>query len=131
MKVLLVDDQSSARRVLASIISKLDGTEIHEASSLAEARRVLESTALDVALIDLRLSNDATNREGLTLLAEIREKTAVVPIMVTASQEMPEIRMAMRLGAYDYILKDDLCEELVLPVLTGLGARRRLEREVR
>jgi DNA-binding NtrC family response regulator len=38
--------------------------------------------------------------------------------------------MAMRVGAYDYILKDDLCDELVLPVLTGLRTRRRLEREV-
>ena len=35
--------------------------------------------------------------------------------------------MAMRVGAYDYILKDDLCDELVLPVLNGLHSRRRLE----
>jgi DNA-binding NtrC family response regulator len=39
--------------------------------------------------------------------------------------------MAMRVGAYDYILKDDLCDELVLPVLTGLHTRRRLEHELR
>src|SRR5262249_50771470 len=49
----------------------------------------------------------------------------------TAYQEIAEIRMAMRVGAYDYILKDDLCDELVLPVLTGLRSRRRLETELR
>ena len=31
----------------------------------------------------------------------------------------------MRVGAYDYILKDDLCDELVLPVLTALRSRGR------
>jgi DNA-binding NtrC family response regulator len=129
--VLLVDDQASARRVLASIVVKLGDTDIFEASSLAEARRLLDAQPLDVALVDLRLSDDARNRDGLVLVEEIRDRTSVVPIIVTASQEMAEIRMAMRVGAYDYILKDDLCDELVLPVLTALGARRRLEREVR
>jgi DNA-binding NtrC family response regulator len=131
MKVLIVDDQGSARRVLAGIIAKLEEIEIHEAAGLAEARRALEGARFDAALIDLRLGPDARNRDGLVLVEEIRARTTTVPIIVTASHEMNEIRTAMRLGAYDYILKDDLCDELVLPVLTGLGSRRRLEREVR
>jgi DNA-binding NtrC family response regulator len=132
MKVLIVDDQASARRVLASIVAKLgDGTEIVEASSLVEARAALEPGDVDVALVDLRLSADARNRDGLTLVEEIRARTATVPIVVTAYQEMAEIRKAMRVGAYDYILKDDLCDELVLPVVGAIGSRRRLEREVR
>jgi DNA-binding NtrC family response regulator len=129
--VLLVDDQASARRVLASIVGKLPAIEIFEASSLADARRVLEAEPIDVALVDLRLSDDARNRDGLTLVEEIRRRTTAVAIIVTASQEMAEIRMAMRVGAYDYILKDDLCDELVLPVLSGIGNNQRLEREVR
>ena len=84
-----------------------------------------------MALIDLRLSQDARNRDGLVLVEEIRARTAIVPIIVTAYQEVAEIRMAMRVGAYDYILKDDLCDELVLPVLTGVSSRRRLEHELR
>jgi DNA-binding NtrC family response regulator len=131
MRVLIVDDQASARRVLGSIVSKLEAVEIFQAASLAEARRVLEAEAIDVALIDLRLSADARNRDGLVLVEQIRAQTGAIPIIVTASHEMPEIRMAMRVGAYDYILKDDLCDELVLPVLTLIGSRRRLEREVR
>ena len=131
MKVLIVDDQTSARRVLSAIVGKLDGVEIQEADSLEAARRAIEGQAFDVALIDLRLGPGARNRDGLTLVEEIRARTAVVPIIVTAYQEIGEIRMAMRVGAYDYILKDDLCDELVLPVLTGLRSHRRLEHEVR
>jgi DNA-binding NtrC family response regulator len=130
MKVLIVDDQASARRVLAAIVGKLDDVVITEAGDLGAARRAIETQGLDVALIDLRLGPDARNRDGLTLVEEIRARTSIVPIIVTAYQEVAEIRMAMRVGAYDYILKDDLCDELVLPVLTGLQSRRRLEREV-
>jgi DNA-binding NtrC family response regulator len=131
MKLLIVDDQASARRVLSAIVGKLDDVEIEEADSLESARRAIENRALDVALLDLRLGSDARNRDGLVLVEEIRARTAIVPIIVTAYQEVAEIRQAMRVGAYDYILKDDLCDELVLPVLTGLRTRRRLEHEVR
>ena len=131
MKLLIVDDQASARRVLSAIVGKLDDVEIEEADSLESARRAIENQALDVALLDLRLGSDARNRDGLVLVEEIRARTAIVPIIVTAYQEVAEIRQAMRVGAYDYILKDDLCDELVLPVLTGLRTRRRLEHEVR
>jgi DNA-binding NtrC family response regulator len=130
MKILIVDDQTSARRVLAAIVGKLGDVQIEEADSLTTARRALEERPFDVALLDLRLSTDARNRDGLVLVEEIRARTTVVPIIVTAYQEVAEIRMAMRVGAYDYILKDDLCDELVLPVLTELRNRRRLEHEV-
>ena len=131
MRVLIVDDQASARRVLSAIVSKLEDVTVAEADGLAAARAALDAQPFDVALIDLRLGPDARNRDGLTLVEEIRARTSVVPIIVTAYQEVAEIRMAMRVGAYDYILKDDLCDELVLPVLTGLRSRRRLERELR
>ena len=131
MKLLIVDDQASARRVLSAIVGKLDDVEIEEADSLESARLAIENRALDVALLDLRLGTDARNRDGLVLVEEIRARTTIVPIIVTAYQEVAEIRQAMRVGAYDYILKDDLCDELVLPVLTGLRTRRRLEHEVR
>ena len=124
MKILIVDDQTSARRVLGAIVGKLGDVQIEEADSLTTARRALEERSFDVALLDLRLSTDARNRDGLVLVEEIRARTTVVPIIVTAYQEVAEIRQAMRVGAYDYILKDDLCDELVLPVLTGLRTRR-------
>jgi DNA-binding NtrC family response regulator len=130
MRVLIVDDQASARRVLSSIVSKLGDVDVVEADGLTAARAALDAQPLDVALIDLRLGSDARNRDGLALVEEIRARTSVVPIIVTVYQEVAEIRMAMRVGAYDYILKDDLCDELVLPILTGLRSRRRLEHEL-
>ncbi|MCP3137305.1 sigma-54-dependent transcriptional regulator [Pyxidicoccus xibeiensis] len=131
MKILIIDDQRSARRVLTSVLSPMRDVELREASSLAEARKVLADEPVDVALVDIRLDSDARNRDGLTLIEEIRRKTSAVPIVVTVSSEMTEIRTAMRLGAYDYVLKDELCEELIVPILEGLRDRRKLEHEVR
>src|SRR3982751_1237338 len=99
MRLLIVDDQASARRVLSAIVAKLEGVEIEEADGLASARQVLETRAPDVALIDLRLGPDARNRDGLVLVEEIRARTSVVPIIVTGYQEGAGIRKAMRAGA--------------------------------
>lgn len=131
MKVLLVDDHAPARRTLARCLASLDGLEIYEAESLSAARTLLARQLIDVALIDLRLDeHDPDSREGLTLVRELHAHSTTIPIVVTASSAMDEIRSAMRSGAYAYILKDELCEELVVPVLAELLSRRALERAV-
>jgi DNA-binding NtrC family response regulator len=130
MKILIVDDELSARLNLSSILEVLGGVEITEATNLEEARRELARVQPDVALVDIRLSReDMRNQDGLTLVGEIRGRTTTVPVVVTGSNEMALIRRAMRMGAYDYILKDELCEELVAPVINGLRDRQRLEDE--
>jgi len=130
MNILIVDDQPSARLILSELLSSVEGVRIHEAASLAHARRVIASTPIDVSLIDVRLDPDTPNWDGITLVSEIREQTTAIPVVVTRSSEWEQIRAAMRAGAYDYILKDHLCEEMVLPIIEGLRKRQRLEQEV-
>jgi two-component system response regulator HydG len=131
MNILIVDDQRSARLVLRDILQRAGGLVLYEAASLDEARRRLAGTSIDVALIDIRLSADGHDRDGLTLISEIRARhPSTAAIVVTVLSEMAEIRRAIRGGAYDYILKDELCDELVLPVIAELRSRRRLEAEV-
>jgi DNA-binding NtrC family response regulator len=130
MHVLVVDDSRSARHNLRMILDALGGVTVHEAASLREARAALGQHPLDLCLVDIRLSDDLRNRDGLTLVREITEGTSAVAVCVTASNEMAEIRTAMRYGAYDYILKEDLCEELLAPLVEGLRSKRQLEREV-
>jgi two-component system response regulator HydG len=50
--------------------------------------------------------------------------------MVTASTELAEVRQAMRDGAADYVLKDELSAEMLLPIIEGIGERLRLRGEV-
>ena len=130
MNILIVDDQKSARRALARILEQQTDIALLEAASLGEARATLEAADVDLAFVDIRLSDDMRNTDGLTLVRDIKRAGNTVSICLTAAGEMSLIREAMRAGAYDYILKDDLCSELIVPVVQGLRDKQRLEREV-
>jgi DNA-binding NtrC family response regulator len=130
MKVLLVDDQRSARQVLADIVRQIGNVSIFQAEDLTGAKSVLMNESIDLALVDIRLGPDLRNRDGLELVGFMRKNTTTVPVIVTISNEMEQIRAAMRLGAYDYILKDALCEELVVPIVESVRKQLLLEREV-
>jgi DNA-binding NtrC family response regulator len=132
VKVLIVDDQRSARKVLKDILDPLQGIELSEAASLREAQLAIEQNQPDLALVDIRLSERPTDRGGLELLGWLAAKQLDVPaVMVTVSSELSEIREAMRLGAKDYVLKDELCPEMLLPIVEGLREKMQLSAQVR
>src|SRR6185437_12000257 len=102
MKILIVDDQRSARRVLRTMLATLEGVEVSEAGSVDEARQLVQRTPPDLLLLDIRLSPDARDRGGLDLLRRLRANGSAVPaVMVTSLVELSEIREAMRNGAQD------------------------------
>jgi DNA-binding NtrC family response regulator len=131
MKILIVDDQRSARRVLREMISTLQDVEIFEAGTVADALAAVERTPPDLLLLDIRLSSDARDRGGLDVLRKLRSTGSGIPaVMVTSLVELGEIREAMRSGAQDYVLKDELCPEMLLPVVESFRERLALRGEV-
>ena len=95
-----------------------------------EALALIEKAPPDLLLLDIRLSPDARDRGGLDLLRKLRATGSSVPaVMVTSLVELAEIREAMRNGAQDYVLKDELCPEMLLPIVESVprapGAARR------
>src|SRR5215471_1301582 len=132
MKILVVDDQRSARRILKQILTQLDDIEVLEAATASEANAVIESGAPDLLLLDIRLSEDPRDRGGLSVLKAARAAGRATPaVMVTASTELAEIREAMRQGAQDYVLKDELGPEMLLPIVEGIRERLGLRTGVR
>lgn len=131
MKILVIDDQRSARRLLRQILAALSYVEVVEADSLESAKAAVETEAIDLMLVDVRLSESYTDRGGLELLSWVRETGRATPaVMVTTSTELAEIRDAMRRGAQDYVLKDELSAEMLLPIVEGIHERLRLKGEV-
>ena len=116
-KILIVDDDRSLRRGLRQLILRMDGAEVIEADSLSSARSAIAEAHPDVMLLDIRLNDQPGDRSGLDLLRELNRTGQSVPtVMVTSSTELADLREAMRLGARDYVLKDELCAELLLPI---------------
>ncbi len=131
MKILIVDDQRSARSVLRRMLEPLPDTRVLEATSKGEALAQAALHDPDLVLLDIRLSRDPRDRGGLEVLSELRRGGhRASAIMVTALSEMAEVREAMRLGACDYIIKDELGEEVVLPIVESHRERLRLHAEV-
>jgi DNA-binding NtrC family response regulator len=131
MKILIVDDQRSARRVLRTMLATLDDVEVIEAGGVEEALGLVHKGPPDLLLLDIRLSPDARDRGGLDLLRKLRSTGSSIPaIMVTSLVELSEIREAMRNGAQDYVLKDELCPEMLLPIVKTFRERFALRGEV-
>ncbi len=131
MKILIVDDQRSGRRVLKQMLGTLPDLEILEAASIEEATFAVEKSSPDLLLLDIRLSDDPRDRGGLEILRRVRASGRATPaVMVTSMSEFAEVREAMRLGAQDYVPKDELCPEMLLPIVEGQRERLMLKGEV-
>jgi two-component system response regulator HydG len=131
MKVLVVDDQRSARRVVKQMLTGLEDIEVLEAGSQSEAMSAVETASPDLLLLDIRLSEDPRDRGGLEILKTVRAAGRSIPaVIITSSSELAEIREAMRQGAQDYVLKDELSPEMLLPIVEGIRERMNLRGEV-
>jgi len=131
MKFLLLDDQRGARTVLKRLLEDRPDIDVVEASSADEARLRVETQDIDAMLLDIRLSDAPNDRGGLDFLRWARSTGRTMPaVMVTGVSELAEIREAMRQGAQDYVLKDELCAEMILPIVDGIRERFALKGEV-
>ena len=131
MRILVVDDQRAARRIISKILEPVPAVDLTEAKSLAEAVACIASSLPDLVLLDIRLSSDPDDRGGFELLRrEAHAHPGLTVVIVSASSEIDLIRGAMRLGAKDYVLKDELSPELLIPIVEGFRERMDLRGEV-
>ncbi len=131
MEVLVVDDQRSAQRVLTALLEEIPHVRAHAVASKDAALALLEMQPIDVAFIDLRLTDNVGAREGLELVEHMSQASLGVPIVVSGLSDIHDVREAMRLGAHDYLLKEELCAELLAPIIARLEDKERLEAELR
>jgi two-component system response regulator HydG len=113
------------------MLAEIPGLTLEEAASAEEALRACEGIRPDLVLLDIRLGDDPRDRAGLDVLRRLRAAGNAVPVvMVTSLTEVTEVREAMRCGAQDYVFKDELAPELLVPVVQSVrhraGVRRAL-----
>ena len=105
-RILVADDQQDVLEALRLLL-KSEGFGIETAGSPAAAWAALEGREFDVALIDLNYTRDTTSgREGLDLLARIRELDETLPVVVMTAWASVSLAVeAMRSGARDFVSK--------------------------
>lgn len=116
--------------MLRSILETLPETEILEAATLDEALALAKSERFDVYLVDIHLSSNLAERAGIEFVRRTRSVQPAPAVMVSGSVEIQDLREAMRAGAADYVLKDQLSPEMILPIVSELLAHRDLNLRV-
>jgi DNA-binding NtrC family response regulator len=137
-RILVADDQPDVLEALRLLL-KAEGFEIVTAGSPAAVVKALEGGDFDLVLIDLNYTRDTTSgREGLDLLARLRQADDTLPVIVmTAWGSVDGAVEAMRRGARDYVEKPWDNARLLTMVRTQaelgrtLRRSRRLEEESR
>jgi DNA-binding NtrC family response regulator len=124
--ILIVDDDSSVRRVLQMQLTEA-GFHVEMAATGNEAHRKFGELKPKLVITDLRMP-DLDGIELLRLISEQEIQTTV--IMITAFGSIETAVHAMRLGAYDYITKPIDYEALLLAVHRAME-RQNLIDEVR
>ena len=100
-RVLVVDDEQRMRRVLQILIEKI-GLESSAAEGGEQALAIFRSEQIDLVLSDLKMAP----MDGLALLQELRAIDPEVPVIIlTAFGTISTAIEAMKLGAFDFVLK--------------------------
>ncbi|MAG77087.1 MULTISPECIES: chemotaxis response regulator CheY [Thalassotalea] len=104
MKVLVVDDFSTMRRIVKNLLRDLGFTNIQEADDGSTALPMLQGGDFDFVVTDWNMPG----MQGIDLLKAIRadEKLAHIPVLlITAEAKKEQIVMAAQAGVNGYIVK--------------------------
>ena len=128
-RVLCADDQADVLEALRLLL-KNHGFDVTTASSPAGVLAAVESEQLDAVLLDLNYARDTTSgREGLDLLARLRQSDPELPVVVmTAWGTVDGAVEAIRGGARDYVQKPWENARLVATLRTQVELRGALRR---
>lgn len=108
VKILLVDDSPTDRQIFRRLIGRADkfSFEFIETETIAKALEVIEKDRPDCVLLDFSLPDGS----GTDLILKINErygKNSIPIVMLSGSSSIENAVEAMRLGAQDFLVKND------------------------
>ncbi|SHG35989.1 sigma-54 dependent transcriptional regulator [Massilia sp. CF038] len=115
-RVLVVDDEADLRELLEITLVRM-GLDVDSAETLREARAFLSQTDYALVLTDMRLPDGL----GLELVREVTASNKSTPIaVVTAYGSADNAVIALKAGAFDYVSKPVVLDELRVMVQSAL-----------
>jgi len=104
MKILVVDDFSTMRRIVKNLLKQLGFENIDEAEDGAQAYSKLKEGSYGFVVTDWNMPN----MDGLDLLKKVRSDPEIKDtpmLMVTAEAEKEKVITAIQAGVNNYIVK--------------------------
>jgi two-component system OmpR family response regulator len=106
--VLVIDDDPAIRGMVRDLLMR-NHLRANAVGSTAEAERALESTRIDLVILDVLMPGE----DGTTFCRRLRERSSVPILMLSALGEDVDRIVGLELGADDYLAKPFNPRELV------------------
>lgn len=98
--VMIADDEQRIRKLISDFLQR-EGYTVVEADNGQSALTLLAAEKIDLVILDVMMPEP----DGLTVCREIRKKSSVPIIMLTARSEELDQLFAFELGADEYVTK--------------------------
>lgn len=126
MKILVVDDFSTMRRIVKNLLKQLGFENIDEAEDGAQAYTKMKDGGYGFVVTDWNMPN----MDGLDLLKKVRSDPAIKDtpmLMVTAEAEKEKVITAIQAGVNNYIVKPftgEVLKEKMDKIFERLAAKK-------
>ncbi|MFZ4737446.1 MAG: HD domain-containing phosphohydrolase [Bradymonadia bacterium] len=119
-RVLVVDDEPTIREILCDFL-RMEGFVVHDAPNGRAALEALAERPYNLVISDLKMPEMG----GLELLQAVRvQHPELVVVLMTGYGTVETALHAMKIGAFDYVLKPFKVEEVVHTVQRALEQQR-------
>jgi two-component system response regulator MtrA len=120
--ILLVDDDARLREIVGMALTA-EGYGVKTVASAEEAMSVLDREEPDLLILDVMLPG----RDGFELSRQIRTKSGLPILMLTAKTDTVDVVVGLESGADDYVTKPFVTKELVARIRALLRRTRSTE----
>ena len=128
-KILVVDDEEDLRNIVMDVL-KIQGFVPLEAPDGLSAIAIVKKESPDAVILDLNMPG----MDGIETLRELKRISPSLPVVVlTANRDIPVAVKAMKSGAFNFITKPPVFEDIISIIKeaagimdsSGLSARER------
>jgi DNA-binding response OmpR family regulator len=113
--IIVVDDEAAAREMVGDYL-KMHGFRVTLCDGGGDLRRVLAADQADLIVLDLNMPEE----DGLSIVRDLKARSSVPIIMLTATASPIDRVVGLELGADDYIPKPCELRELVARIRSVL-----------
>jgi DNA-binding response OmpR family regulator len=114
-RILVVDDEESMIEIVSYALEEA-GYVVGSAADVGEARNLMDSFEPDLVVLDVMLPGES----GLDYLRDLRTRSEIPVVMLSARSEEIDKVLGLELGADDYVTKPFSPRELVSRVKANL-----------
>jgi two-component system, chemotaxis family, chemotaxis protein CheY len=123
MRVMVVEDSTTMRSLIATTVEEIKGVEVIEAGNGFEALRILPQKSIDLIITDINMP-DINGLEIIQFVKNNPNYQKIPVIVVTTEQAVEDRKKGLALGAAEYITKPfnpDALRKVVRRVMKEAG----------